>query len=176
MSLPGRVDRRWHGSCGRRRADRPRTLGDVRIDPRQRSHAARRPRRDRRGRGVRGGIAPRGVPINRTHSELFDDLVLDAVEELEDHLAGELADVEFAVEEVPPDPGRVTADFDSDTIADRGIPLARLYRDGVAELRQPVIVVYRRPVEARAADRDARSDLVFSLVAELVAEYLGHDL
>jgi predicted Zn-dependent protease with MMP-like domain len=116
------------------------------------------------------------VPINRTHSELFDDLVLDAVEELEEHLAGELADVQFAVEEVPPDSGRTVSEFDPDTIADRGIALARLYRDGVAELRQPVIVVYRRPIEARAGDRDARADLIFSIVAELVAEYLGHDL
>ena len=125
---------------------------------------------------MRGGIAPRGVPINRTHSELFDDLVLDAVEELEEHLAGELAEVQFAVEEVPPDPAGAGSDFDPDTIADRGIPLARLYREGVAELRRPVIVVYRRPVEARAADREARSDLIFSIVAELVAEFLGHDL
>jgi len=149
----------------------------VRIDPRQRSAPARRPRRrDRRGRGVRAGIAPRGVPINRTHSEVFDDLVLDAVEDLEEHLAGELAQIEFAVEEVPPEAGGAASEFDPDTIADRGIPLARLYRDGLAGLRQPVIVVYRRPVEARAADRDARADLIFSIVAELVAELLGHDI
>jgi predicted Zn-dependent protease with MMP-like domain len=116
------------------------------------------------------------VPITRTHSEVFDDLVLDAVEELEEHLANELADLEFAVEEVPPDGGRPTSDFDADTVADRGIPLGRLFRNGIAELRRPVIVVYRRPVEARAADREARADLVFSVVAELVAEYLGHDI
>jgi predicted Zn-dependent protease with MMP-like domain len=125
---------------------------------------------------VRGGLAPRGVPISRTQSEVFDDLVLDAVEELEEHLAGELSNVEFAVEEVPPDAGGPDSDFDPDTIADRGIPLARLFRDGLPDLPRPVIVVYRRPVEARAPDREARGDLVFSVVAELVAELLGHDI
>ena len=39
-----------------------------------------------------------------------------------------------------------------------------------------MIVIYRRPLEARAADRDDRADLVFSVVAELVAEALGKDV
>ena len=47
-------------------------------------------------------LAPRDVPISRTRAERFDDLVLDAVEDLEQHWAAELADVEFAVEDVPP--------------------------------------------------------------------------
>src|ERR1700753_4045957 len=34
----------------------------------------------------------------------------------------------------------------------------------------PLIVIYRRPLESRAIDRDDRADLVFSVVAELVAE------
>src|SRR5277367_4167556 len=58
-------------------------------------------RRDRRGRGLRGELAPRGVPLARTRSEEFDDLILDAVEDLERSWAAELADVEFAVEDVP---------------------------------------------------------------------------
>jgi predicted Zn-dependent protease with MMP-like domain len=125
---------------------------------------------------VRGGLAPRGVPITRSHSEVFDDLVLDAVEELEEHLAAELAEVEFAVEEVPPDAGQAASDFDPDTVADRGIALGRLFRDGLGPLTRPVIVVYRRPVEARAGEREMRADLVFSVVAELVAELIGRDI
>jgi hypothetical protein len=39
-----------------------------------------------------------------------------------------------------------------------------------------VIVIYRRPVEARTADKAERADLVFAVVAELVAELLGRDL
>jgi predicted Zn-dependent protease with MMP-like domain len=121
---------------------------------------------------MRGPLAPAGVPLSRTRSEAFDALVLDAVDELEGHWAGELAAVEFAVEEVPP-PG--PADFGPDVIVDRGVPLGRLLREG-AGLRQPLIVLYRRPIEARAAEPEDRSDLVFMVVAELVAELLGRDI
>jgi Zincin-like metallopeptidase len=124
---------------------------------------------------MRGGLAPRAVPVSRSRSEVFDDLVLDAVDELEEHWATELAGVEFAVEEVPPLDQQV-ADFDPEIVLDRGIPLGRLYRSGAAAISEPVIVLYRRPVEARAVDRDERADLVFMVVAELVAELLGKDV
>jgi Zincin-like metallopeptidase len=124
---------------------------------------------------MRGGLAPRAVPVSRSRSEVFDDLVLDAVDELEEHWATELAGVEFAVEEVPPLDQQV-ADFDPEIVLDRGIPLGRLYRAGAAAITEPVIVLYRRPVEARAVDRDERADLVFMVVAELVAELLGKDV
>jgi hypothetical protein len=39
-----------------------------------------------------------------------------------------------------------------------------------------VIVVYRRPVEARTGDEDERGELVFMVVAELVAELLGRNV
>ena len=42
-------------------------------------------------------LAPAAVPLSRTRSEAFDDLVLDAVEELEEHWSAELTGVEFAV-------------------------------------------------------------------------------
>ncbi|HVU90984.1 MAG TPA: metallopeptidase family protein, partial [Jatrophihabitans sp.] len=103
-------------------------------------------RRDRRGRGIRGHLAPVGVPLHRTRGEEFDDLVMDAVDELEEHWAAELAGVEFAVEDVPA-PGTGN-DFDPDVVLDRGVPLGRLYRQGLPEIDQPVIVVYRRPIEA----------------------------
>ena len=130
--------------------------------------------RDRRGRGIRGILAPPDVPLSRTRAEIFDDLVMDAVEELESHWAAELAGVEFAVEDVPP---AVAADeVDADVIIDRGVPLGRLFRNGLPGIASPVIVVYRRPIEARARERDDRSDLVFMVVAELVAEFLGRDV
>ena len=47
----------------------------------------RRPRRDRHGRGLRGRLVPANVPLSRTKAELFDDLVLDAVEGLERRFA-----------------------------------------------------------------------------------------
>jgi predicted Zn-dependent protease with MMP-like domain len=125
---------------------------------------------------VRGGLAPAGVPLHRSPSEAFDDLVLDAVDELDEHWRAELAEVEFAVEDVPaPEDGK-TAEFDPETIVDRGIPLGRLFREGAdGSRRRPVIVVYRRPIEARALDRDDCADLVFMVVAELAAELLGKD-
>jgi hypothetical protein len=133
-------------------------------------------RRDRRGRGVRGGLAPLGVPLYRTRSEVFDDFVLDAVEELEEHWAAELAAVEFAVEDVPLADDVTGAQFDPGAVVDRGIPLGRLYRDGLGDIRRPVVLVFRRPIEARALDREDCADLVFMVVAELVAELLGKDL
>jgi hypothetical protein len=125
---------------------------------------------------MRSGLAPRAVPVSRTPSEVFDDLVLDAVEELEEHWATELAAVEFAVEEVPPLDQAAPLDFDPEIVLDRGIPLGRLYRTGTAGISQPIVVLYRRPIEARAVDRDDRADLVFMIVAELVAELLGKDV
>jgi predicted Zn-dependent protease with MMP-like domain len=125
---------------------------------------------------MRGPIGPPAVPLARTRGEEFDDLVLDAVEELEAHWAAELAGVEFAVEEVPPLFPEAPADFEPGVVADRGVPLGRLYRDGSAEIPGPMVVVYRRPIEARAGEQDDRGDLVFMVVAELVAELLGRDL
>jgi predicted Zn-dependent protease with MMP-like domain len=113
------------------------------------------------------------VPLHRTRGEEFDDLVMDAVEELEEHWAAELAALEFAVEDVPPAGGTT---FDPDIVVDRGVPLGRLYREGLPEIEQPVIVVYRRPIEARAADLDDRADLVFMVVVDLAAEFLGRDV
>ncbi|MEO8887813.1 MAG: metallopeptidase family protein [Jatrophihabitantaceae bacterium] len=124
---------------------------------------------------MRGPIAPRAVPLARTRSEEFDDLILDAVDELEAHWASELAGVEFAVEEVPPLLLGAAA-FESDVVADRGVPLGRLYREGVPEVPGPMVVVYRRPIEARAGELEDRGDLVFMVVAELVSDLLGRDL
>ena len=130
-------------------------------------------RRDRRGRGLRAPLAPREVPIGRSRAAQFDDLVLDAVEDLERNWASELAGIEFAIEDVPP-PGRV--DFDPETVTDRGIALGHLYRNGLGPVTKPVVVVYRRPVEARAADLLDRGDIVFNVITELVAELLGKDV
>lgn len=122
---------------------------------------------------MRGELAPHVVPRQRTRSEQFDELVLDAVEELEAHWADELSGVEFAVEDVP---GPEANEFDPEVIVDRGVPLGRLLRRGIPEAPAPTIVVYRRPVEARAHAGDDRADLVFMVVAELVAEFLGRDI
>lgn len=115
---------------------------------------------------------PATVPAARTKAEIFDDLVLDAVERLERSHAKELSGVEFAVEDVP---GELDG-YESDVLEDRQVPLARLVpgrpgRQGVP----PRIVLYRRPLELRASDRDGLADLVHDVLIEQVANLLGID-
>ncbi|MFC4562023.1 metallopeptidase family protein [Nocardiopsis mangrovi] len=127
-----------------------------------RAQADRVRRRDRRGRGLRGPLAPPEVPIARTRAQIFDDLVLDAVERLERVWARELANVEFLVEDVPRVPSGVTADD--------GIPFSRLESAGAGQAR---IIVYRRPVEIRTKDPEEMALLVYDTVVEEVANLLG---
>ena len=125
-------------------------------------------RRDRRGRGARGPLAPAHVPLVESPTERFDNLVLDAVEHVETRWLDQLRSLEFAVEEVPPSdpPGAV-----DDEIASAGVPLARLLPpSGTAPAR---VVIYRRPLELRAIDREDLEDLVHDIVVEEVAHFLG---
>lgn len=122
-----------------------------------------RTRRDRHGRGLRGPLAPAHLPLTRTRSERFDELILDAVERLEARWAEQLDGVEFAVEEVPPN--------DAAFWSDDPVPLSKLFP--AAGTLPPRVVVYRRPVEARAASRDELRALVYDIVIEEVAELFG---
>jgi len=131
--------------------------------------AARLPRgRDRHGRGLRGPLAPPDSPLSRTRAEAFNDLVLDAVERLEGRWRRELAAVEFAVEAVP---APAAAGVATATGAPDGVPLSRLHAGGAG--RNARIVLYRRPIEARAKGRGDLALLVHDLIVEQVAELLG---
>ena len=128
--------------------------------------AARIRRRDRHGRGLRGVLAPPDVPLHRTRAEGFDDLVLQAVSRLEPRWEAHLAGVEFAVEEIPPAGDAATGP----------VPLARLEpgsRGGEAVSRPHRIVVYRRPLMARADGDDDLGELVFEVLVEEFARLLG---
>lgn len=109
------------------------------------------------------------VPAMATRSQRFDDLVLDARARLESRLGGQLrgplAEVEFAVEDVPPsDP----APWESaDVVLGRYFPAERG--------RAARIVVYRRPVETRAGDLADLTRLVNDIVVEQVAALVGRD-
>ncbi|GAA4222115.1 metallopeptidase family protein [Streptosporangium album] len=117
---------------------------------------------------MRGPLAPSHVPIARSRSERFDDFVLDAVERLKPRWSKQLAAVEFAVEEVPPlgelsdGPGLLTGE---------PIPFGR--SEPAAGKRPAVVIIYRRPLEARARDRDQLGAMVHDAVVEQVAELLG---
>jgi predicted Zn-dependent protease with MMP-like domain len=114
---------------------------------------------------------PPAVPLYRTRSQQFDDIVLEAVARLEPRWETELSDVEFAVQEVP----------DADMTEDGVVPLARVVRGSpdTTDPRRPAagprIVLFRRPLLARAEDEDELSELVFDVVVEELAEVLGVD-
>lgn len=116
-------------------------------------------------------LAPPGVPLHRSRSERFDELILEAVARLEPRWETQLSGVEFAVEEIP-QPGL------TGTVGE-GVPLARLDAGspGVAgpAARPPRIVVYRRPLAARADSEDELGELIYEVIVEEFARLLGLD-
>ena len=129
--------------------------------------------RDRHGRGLRGPLAPRTVPIAETASESFDAAVLDAVEHLHAHGLTEIADIEFAVEDVPDVSD--TGAFSADLLDDGGVPLACAYATGLADITGPLVVLYRRPLESRSIDGEDLAAIVHDVVVDRVAHLLGRD-
>jgi predicted Zn-dependent protease with MMP-like domain len=111
--------------------------------------------------------------MHRSRAERFDDLVLQAVSQLEPRWEAELARVEFAVEEIP-----VAGPVDGDS---EQVPLARLDpgspgdgSTGIAA-RPARIVVYRRPIIARGDNEEELAELVLDVVVEQFARLLGVD-
>lgn len=146
----------------------------------QRARRARPARRDRRGRGVRGRLLPTVIPLSRSRSELFDELVLDAVEHLEHRWGQQLSQIEFAVEDVPivthSSPDELI--HSPNVIEDSTVPLSRLIPatvDGEGHHTPARIVVYRRPLEVRAHSPIDLVSLVHDVVVEQVANLLGKD-
>jgi predicted Zn-dependent protease with MMP-like domain len=122
---------------------------------------------------MRGPIAPPQVPLSASRAESFVDLVQDSAERLERRWP-QLSGVDFTVLEVPtasvggtaPDGLGTTDGWDVESV-----PLGRfIAASGDTPDR---IVIYRRPVEIRAKNRDERALLVHEVVVEQVAELLG---
>jgi predicted Zn-dependent protease with MMP-like domain len=130
--------------------------------------------------------------VARSRAERFDEAVLDALERLERRWATELGGVQVLVEDVPPPPAGTAAASpgpgdsgsdraaapapSSDTAADdeRGafeVPLGRV--DPAGRRRPARLVVYRRPVEARAVDDGELAELTRRVLTGLVADLLG---
>ena len=136
-------------------------------------------RRDRHGRGLRGRLVPptayvggrrRRVPLALSRSERFDELVRDVIVQLESRWGDDLHEVEFAVEDVPPDGTGWDEGVVADQTAGGPVPLGRLLRGTPTR-----VVVYRRPLEARAGDRADLADLVAEVVLDQVSELLNVD-
>ncbi|UFU02219.1 metallopeptidase family protein [Ruania suaedae] len=122
-------------------------------------------RRDRHGRGVRGPLIPPALPGWRTRSERFDESVLTILEHVERHLGDALDGLEIGVEEVPPSN---PAPWESGAV-----PLGRYFAADPAAGLPHRIVVYRRPVVARAEDELELTALVHDVLVEQIAQMLG---
>lgn len=113
----------------------------------------------------------------RSRSQRFDALVLEALEPIERRWRTELAQLDVAVDEVPEvkitTPDRVV--WDEDVVVDANVPLARLVPAGVDRRGLPTrarVVLYRRPLEARARDGADMADLLHDVLVEQIAAYL----
>ncbi len=119
-------------------------------------------RRDRHGRGVRGPIAWPPVPAMLTRSAEFDEVVQAGAARALRYLGPRHAEVEFAVEDVP--------ESDPTPWEEQVAPLGRTLAAGRTSRR---IVLYRRPIQARAATSTELEALVREVLAEQVAALLG---
>ncbi|WP_435298365.1 metallopeptidase family protein [Timonella sp. A28] len=122
-----------------------------------------RTRRDRRGRGLRGLMFPPFHPAYRTRRERFDEAVVTYVSRLELTWGKQLKGTEFAVEEVPPS--------DPSPWETGGVPLGRYFPPVAGQPGR--VVIYRRPIEARAQEPDELSGLVRDVILENIAFLFG---
>jgi predicted Zn-dependent protease with MMP-like domain len=123
---------------------------------------------------MRAPLYPAGSPAARTRAERFDAVVLEALEPIEDRWGTELEDLDVAVDDVPEI--NDTAPDEDGVVGDGEVPLARLVPAGVdrrGAATRARIVLYRRPLEARALDGEDLADLLHDVLVEQVAEYLG---
>ena len=127
-------------------------------------------RRDRHSRGLRGPLALANPYSSRpaqparpaTKADFFTLAVQEAVERVAQHCPDALVGVTFGVEDVP----YLETAWSGDQV-----PLAAAI-DGDADHLSRV-VVYRRPVEARAQDDLDLAEIVREVVTEQVAALLG---
>jgi len=135
-----------------------------------------RMRQDPRGRGIRGILLPE-VPRNKSRSERFDDAVLDAFEPILERFDAELSSLDVAVDVVPR--MRLSTGYrqwPEDVVADGQVPLGRLVTAGVDNTGAPTrprIIIFRRPVESRAASARELQDILRMIIVRLVACYLN---
>ena len=108
---------------------------------------------------------PPGLPGSRTRAERFEADVRQAVDRVHRRLGKSLDAVEFGIEDLPPSS---PAPWEAGSV-----PLGRYFpADSAAGLRHRV-VLYRRPIEARAEDHLELRDLIREVVVEQVAHLLG---
>lgn len=134
----------------------------------------------RRGRGVRGPMLPPTVPAWRTRGQKFDRLVLEAFAPLDTRWHDRLTKLDIAVDDVPKirplHPDSVT--WPDEVVADGPVPLSRLIPAGVdrhGAATRARVVLFRKPLELRAADPDDLVELLREVLVQQIATYLGVD-
>nr|WP_120491128.1 metallopeptidase family protein [Corynebacterium lactis] len=130
----------------------------------------------RRGRGPRGPLLPPEVPRWKSRSEAFDQAVIDAYSPLDQRWSRQLSHLDIAIDTIPRmqlSPGMYLPE---EIVADGAVPLGRLISAGIdrsGNPTRPCIVVFRRPIERRAADRSELDLLLRHVLTLLVAVYLS---
>ena len=109
-------------------------------------------------------LVPPDVPLHRTRAERFDDLVLQDVARLE---LGTPSGGPGGPGSWPPAPGALQPGTLEPGALEPG--------GDEAGPQPPRIVVYRRPLMARADGEDELGELVFDVVVEEFARILGID-
>ena len=125
--------------------------------------------RDRHRRGLRGMLAPPNCIAGqklRLHrptlpSAFFVQCMTQAIDAIEEAVPDALTHLDIGVEEVP----------DVSTLWSRHMPLSASIEASGTRLGQ--IIVYRRPIEFRASDRNQLRQLVFAALVEQVAVSTG---
>ena len=130
-------------------------------------------RRDRHQRGLRGPLsvdspltATRAAPPRpASKAEFFNDAVHAAVEQVARQCPDALVGVTFGVEEVP----HLTTAWSGDAV-----PLAAALEADRERMAQ--VVLYRRPLEHRAASRRGLRILVYRTVVEQLSALTGRSV
>jgi hypothetical protein len=130
-------------------------------------------RRDRHGRGLRGPLAlanpysslPARPARPSTKADLFNETVQDAVERVARQCPDALVGVTFGVEDVP----YLETAWSGDQV-----PLAAAVEGDADHLSQ--VVVYRRPLEHRAATRRGLHILVYRTIVEQLSALTGRSV
>lgn len=102
--------------------------------------------------------------------------MLDALEPIEARWRHDLTELDVAVDEVPEVRMEIPSAQVDGVLLDGRVPLSRLVPAGVDRNGLPTrarIVLYRRPLEARAKEPTELSELVHDVLVEQVANYLG---
>lgn len=138
-----------------------------------------RPYRNRHGRGLRGVVLPQQTPRFRSRSQQFDMAALDAFSSIHAAFAPQLESLDLAVDTVPRmNLGSDLALIDDEIFSDGPVPLGRVLQPGIDTQGQPTrarIVLFRKPIEQRAATSEQRQQLLQEILTVLVATYLNLD-